>query len=61
MKDTKTRARMDLLGEQWFQDRTGYTQREKIPNIDKLNIEDKLIVDTTSPLIQNQFKMIEKI
>ena len=52
---------MDLLGEQWFQDRTGYTQREKIPNIDKLNIEDKLIVDTTSPLIQNQFKMIEKI
>lgn len=33
LSENRTRARIDLLGEQWFQGRTGNVMRENIPYI----------------------------
>ena len=60
---TNNRARIDLLGEQWFQGRTGNVQREKIvyqPDFSSKDKKDKDIERDTK-LVKQQQQIMEQI
>lgn len=49
ISDNKARARIELLGEQWFQGRTGNVLQEKIvyPTYsEKMNKDNEFVVDS---------------